>query len=268
MDDEFFGSPEQQAMQRRGLALYDLVGHDRATTYYGRGVGMVWGSSDVTEQLQRLTTVLGVSSIAGVPEAEAPRLRAEIEAQGYAVTQYVNWEGGEDALAAAEATLAEHVLPVDLTAQVIHSMSPRAHLAALAKVSLEAGVLPVAGCILRGRRRPGLGVVALDADGQGVSCAAASTYAHPDNAAFGPVAWWGMLATRPDRKGQRLALILGAMAMREMHVRYGIRRFFTGVQPGNAPSEAVCTRMGLRPKGRATLTVVDPTVLPGGKLTR
>jgi len=77
-----------------------------------------------------------------------------------------------------------------------------------------------------------------------------------------------MLATRPDRKGQRLALILGAMAMREMHVRYGIRRFFTGVQPGNAPSEAVCTRMGLRPKGRATLTVVDPTVLPGGKLTR
>ncbi len=82
------------------------------------------------------------------------------------------------------------------------------------------------------------------------------------------MAWWGMLATAPERKGQRLALILGAIVMRQMGDRFGFEQFFTGVQPGNAPSEAVCRKSGLAPDGTATITVVDPTMLAGGKLTR
>lgn len=268
MDNEVFGSPEQQAMLRKGRALYDLVESNPATTYYGRGVGVVWGAPDALDLTLRLTTVLGVSNITGVPDAEVPRVRAEIEAQGYAVTHYQNWEGGDAVLAAAETTLNAFALPADVEAKLIGTESPASDVAALAEVSLGAGVLPVAGDVLRGVRRPALGAVALDETGAGVSCAAASLYANPDNAAFGSIAWWGMLATRPDRKGERLALILGAMVIREMHRRHGIGHFFTGVQPGNAPSEAVCTRMGLSPVDRATLTVVDAGVLPGGKLTK
>jgi hypothetical protein len=156
----------------------------------------------------------------------------------------------------------------DVSIHVITEDSPAGHLQALADVSLGAGVLPVSGCILRGQRRPAVSVVALDAAGDGVSCAAASSFAHPDDPEFGRTAWWGMLATRPDRKGERLALILGAIAMREMHRRHGIGTFFTGIQAGNMASEAVCRRSGLAPAGRSILTPVDPTVIVGGKLTK
>lgn len=77
-----------------------------------------------------------------------------------------------------------------------------------------------------------------------------------------------MLATRPDRKGERLALILGAIALREMQRRHGIERFFTGVTEGKTASEAVCRRSGFAPRGRSIISPVDPGVLQGGKLTK
>ena len=75
-----------------------------------------------------------------------------------------------------------------------------------------------------------------------------------------------MLATEPDMRGRRLSLVLGALAVLESHQRHGLTRFFTGVAPGNAPSEAVCTRLGLaRCEG---YTLADPSLLPGGRMTK
>ena len=268
MEKEFFGSPDQQAVLARGLALYDLLCEHPAMTYYGRGVGVLWGAPGALDLMARLATVQGVSNCSFIPDANVPALRADLEADGYSITHYAAWEGSADALTAADRILDAHAPAEDISVHVIDAKSPASHLQALAHVSLDAGVLPVAGCILRGQRRPAVSVVALDGKGQGVSCAAAATYAHPDHPEFGKVAWWGMLATRPDRKGERLALILGAIALREMRRRHGIERFFTGVTAGNAASEAVCRRSGFAPRGRSIISPVDPRVLQGGKLTK
>jgi hypothetical protein len=268
MDSEVFGSPEQQAVLARGLALHDLLADHPAMTYYGRGVGVLWGEPGAVDLMARLATVQGVSNCSFIPDEQAPALRSDLEDHGYSITHYACWEGGEGALSAAERILAEHDPAEDIVIHVIDAHSPASHLQALAEVSLGAGVLPVAGCVLRGQRRPAVSVVALDAEGRGVSCAAAATYAHPDHPEFGKVAWWGMLATRPDRKGERLALILGAIALREMRRRHGIERFFTGVTAGNAASEAVCRRSGFAPRGRSIISPVDPRVVSGGKLTK
>jgi hypothetical protein len=106
MDGEFFGSPDQQALLARGLALYDLLDGNPAMTYYGRGVGVVWGAPEATALLGRLATVQGVSNLSFVPDAE-PGLRGDLEARGYAVTHYASWEGGTTPLAAAEGILAD-----------------------------------------------------------------------------------------------------------------------------------------------------------------
>jgi hypothetical protein len=80
--------------------------------------------------------------------------------------------------------------------------------------------------------------------------------------------WWGMLATRPERRGQRLSLILGAAVLIGMHERWGFERFFTGIATGNAPSMAVCSRIGLAPSQYATVIATDPDLVPGGRMTK
>ena len=93
-------------------------------------------------------------------------------------------------------------------------------------------------------------------------------YVHPDQTLGRAQCWWGMLATHPDRRGERLAVILGAMALIRMQDRYGFTQVFTGVEPGNAASEAVCRRMGLAPADTSVLSVADAALLPGGRMTK
>lgn len=81
-------------------------------------------------------------------------------------------------------------------------------------------------------------------------------------------AWWGMLSTRDDQRGRGLSIYLGAAVMAEMAARHGYTDFFTGVTPGNAPSEAVCSRMKLFDDGTLILSAVDPTLMPGGRMTK
>ena len=65
-----------------------------------------------------------------------------------------------------------------------------------------------------------------------------------------------------------LSLRLGAEVIVEMNRRYGFSQIFTGVEPGNAPSEAVCTRLGLRATDHSILGMADPDLVPGGRMTK
>lgn len=265
---ELFGNPEQRAVLRKGLAMHALTRHLPDATYYGRGVGILRPDPAGLELLRSLVTLQGVANIYDVPEGQRKAVMAELEDQGYSLTRYANWLSGADTLTVARRIVDEIPLPEDVTVTVIDAGTAHTTLAGLADVSLSVGVMPIAGPMLRGTLKPGVGVVALDRDGRAVSCAAAASFAHPDHTEFGGLAWWGMLATRSDRGGQGLALILGATAMLAMAERFGVTRFFTGVQQGNIASEKVCGRCGLAPVENAILTVVDASALKGGKLTK
>ncbi|MCK8462658.1 hypothetical protein MUY35_02200 [Aliiroseovarius sp. S1339] len=60
----------------------------------------------------------------------------------------------------------------------------------------------------------------------------------------------------------------GAHALLEMETRFGFGDFMTGVEPGNAPSESVCTRMGLSRGDVAIMGCADPHALAGGRMTK
>ena len=264
---EVFGSPQQQALLKRGQALYELLADRPEATYYGRTVGVLTPTGEGRALLETLIALQGASNFFAVPNQDIAALKDELDAAGYGTTHYASWTGSETALAAAEAILAKHRLPDDITVTIIDQTTPKEGLEGLAQVSLGAGVLPVNGAVLRGASKPGLGVVATDAEGRPVSCAAAASFAHAESP-YARMAWWGMLATDPSRRGERLALILGAHAIREMHRRFGYSAFFTGVQPGNAPSEAVSAKCGLHQSDTAILTVADPAAVAGGQLTK
>lgn len=249
VDDEVFGSDGQRDLLRRGLALFGLVGGDPRFSYYGRTVGLLRPGPDGQTQLGRLVALQGASTYANLGSGELGPVQEALAARGHSVTAYAKWTGGRAALDAARGNLDRHRLPRDVEVAVVGPETPGDRLAALAEVALSCGVLPLAGSVLRGRMRPCVAMLATDRAGRAVSCAAAAATAHPDDRELGGQCWWGMLATREDRRGERLGLLLGAMVLREMHARHGFSEFMTGVQPGNAASEALCRKAGLEPSG-------------------
>ncbi|MEM1430885.1 MAG: N-acetyltransferase [Pseudomonadota bacterium] len=264
-DIEAYGTAEQQALLRRGRAVFDLVGADPRFGYYGRGVGILRDGDAPVRTLVRLVQAQGTSNYGSVPTDRVDRLRAEVEASGVRATLYRRWSGGAEALAAARAIVREVPVPPHLHLARIDGDSPPDTMRALVGAAASAGVLTLAGDVLRGTGRPGVTFALSDAAGRVVSCAASTLYAETEQ---GREFWWGMLATRPEARGARLSLALGARAMLEANAQYGAARFFTGVQDGNAPSEAVCTRVGLTAEEAWVLSVVDPRALSGASLTR
>ena len=268
MEDTFFGTEPQQALLKRGQDMFALTRDDPRLTYYGRTVGcadLAEASHQIVEALARLQ---GAAHYGCVADPEVRPLLGALGTKGYNTTHYVRWVSTDATFSAARQILSDHPLPSDIQALTLDPGSPVDDLRKLAEVALSCEVLPPAGAVLRGIARPAVSIVAIDRDGNPVSCAGSSAICHPDHPSLGGQAWWGMLATAESRRGERLALILGAMAILQMRDRFGFQSFFTGVQPGNGPSEAVCRKMGLAPDGTNVVTVVDPKAMPGGKLTK
>jgi hypothetical protein len=268
MKDEFFGSDDQRALQRRGRALAALLGQDRRYSYYGRSVGLPGPEDGDIDHLAALVTVQGYAVYGAVALDQVDALKTALSARGLVPMHYDKWQGSGSALAAARRVIATLSLPEDLTMLRLDASSADGQLASLAEMALGCGVLPPCGEVLRGLLRPAVCLVAVDRASKVVSCAASSAYAHEDHPRHGGQAWWGMLATDPARRGQRLSVVLGAHVLLEMESRFGFGDFMTGVEPGNAPSEAICARMGLSRGQFAIVGCADPRALASGRMTK
>ncbi|MDU8912617.1 N-acetyltransferase [Aestuariicoccus sp. MJ-SS9] len=267
-DDPYFGSPEQRALLRRGRALFEILKDEPGYTYYGRTVGLATPGDGGIARLAALARLQGNSNISRLPDDILPELVAATEAAELTPAVYARWVGAEDAIRAARRIVEETSLPPGLTAMWLTPETPRPVLDAFAETALSCAVLPPSLEVLTGCLRPGLTRIAVAEDGSVASCAAAAAYLHPGHPHGATECWWGMLATAERWRGHRLSLRLGAEALLEMRARHGFTTFFTGVEPGNAPSEAVCARIGLQKEPFATLGVADPSLVPGGRMTK
>lgn len=248
--------------------MAEVLGDDPRFSYYGRVVGLVGPDDGPIDQLAALSIVQGNSNYSAVPAHQAASVVADLERRGLIPMHYAKWEGGTESLAATRAVIDAFPLPQDLRLTRLEASTPGHHLASMAEMALRCGVLPLCGEVLRGLYKPAVCMIALDKDDKVVSCAATSAFAQASHATLGQQAWWGMLATDPARRGERLALILGAHAMLEMEARFGFQDVMTGVEPGNAPSEALCARMGMAPGAFAIISCADPRALTSGRMTK
>ncbi|MCH2075595.1 MAG: hypothetical protein MK180_01755 [Rhodobacteraceae bacterium] len=261
---DYFGTDAQKAVLRKGRAVYELLRHDPRCTYYGRSVAL-GTPADVTPAL--LDALLTLQRTACVDRPDMPAVEAEMRARSLSLTRYDRWLGRENSVAAAKAIVAGTPLPEGLSLHEVTADSPPSLTEALSHLAANCGVMLPKMSMLRGTLRPGTCIVATTAAGKAVSCAAGAAFAHPEHATLSNEAWWGMLATAPEWRGHRLALLLGAHAFLSLREKLPDCTFMTGVQVGNAASEAVCQKLGLATDGTHVTTIVDPTALPGGKFT-
>lgn len=268
MRNEFFGNDQQRALLRRGRGMAALLEQDARYSYYGRTVGLVGPEDGDIDQLATLAMVQGNTNYGAVPSSQVDAVKAGMQARGLVPMRYDKWEGTGSAIVAAQDVISTTSLPEDLTLVRLEASTPDQLMASMAQMALDCGVLPLCGEVLRGLYRPAVCLVAIDRAANVVACAASCAFAHPEHAGYGKQAWWGMLATHPDRRGHRLSLILGARVLLEMESRFGFRAFMTGVEPGNAPSESICARIGLSRGAFAIIACTDPQALAGGRMTK
>lgn len=267
MPDEYFGSPSQQGLQRRAAAMWALLHDDPAYCCHGRAVAVTDPAPETVAQQIALARLQGVGACEGILPEDAPARRAALAAAGLVLDEYVSWAGGAEAIQAAREVRASRSLSAGLTIGQVDAETPSEVLAQLDRVTASCEVLLPMGQFLRGIARPAVCVYALTDEGEVVATSAAVAQFHPDSARGGEF-WWGMLATDARCRGQGLAILLGAEAILRMVEAHGMSRFFTGIRAGNAPSERLCSKLGLEATDRAILISIAPEVFAAGSVTK
>lgn len=266
-DDELFGSADQVRLMERARVLWALLRDEPSYSYYGRMISLCDPRDDAVERVCALAGLQGATSCQYLPAAEAESFCGALAARGFHAYRYEQCSGAGQALARSRALLDRHALPDDVSVSIVDASTPAEQVADLAQLSLTCGVMPAPGSAMRALSRTGVCLLASDPAGRAVATASSYLSNHPAGPHAGD-AFWGMLATREDRRGQRIALLLGARAIVEMWETHGARAFTTCVSADNESSLAVCGKLGIVRSDLVFVGCTDPASFTDALITR
>ncbi len=266
-NEEYFGSPERIALAKRSASLWRLLRKDPRYAYYGRLVALSEPGEDAADVLQAMAKLQGAAVAYFYPASAATALFTQLEDRGLVTDRHEHYWGGEEALAASRLALRTYQFPADLTIASLGPDTSPQLVREVADLCQSCDVMPVTGSVMRGQARDGLCLVATDGDGRPVASASSFVLHHPSSPHAKDV-FWGMLATREDRRGEKIALLLGAQAIIHMWDRHGARGFMTGVRADNPSSKALCKRLGVAASDWVYASCMDREVFAGQSITK
>lgn len=266
--EEYFGSDAQIAVLKRGRALFDLLHGDGRFSCHGRAVGLIRPKLKSRELIVHLAHLQGATHYMLIRSDEIEGVLSDAAQDELQTTHYARWEIGLEAASDTARRTSEITLPKDI--QIIRMTPDTAPniVADFARMSLACGVLPAWRSAHMGQSLKSRTLLAVTTSGKVVSSAYASSYMTDTSERACNDCFWGMLATHPDWRRHGLSLALGGRLFEQMHADFGFTSFYTGVQPGNAASEAVCHKLGLRTQGNSIVTIADASQLPGGRMSK
>ena len=106
----------------------------------------------------------------------------------------------------------------------------------------------------------------IDKDQNVVSSASAFLH-HKENLNYKDV-MWGMLATKEDRQGEKISLILGAKIILKMWENFEARGFITEVRSENLTSVKLCNKLGLYDTEWVYAQCIDTELLGTARVTK
>lgn len=269
MTMRFYGSRDQQAMARRGAQLFALIGDDPRFAWYGRNVTLADYHSSGLDTFEALIRLQGASAGYFVRRDAEAEVRQALEARGLRTDVLgFSLSSGGASTELAQSVLNQYALPDDLDVIALGPGASDGDLEEFAALALEQGVMPPPDAVLRGIARRGVAFVARERGSRrAVGCAAAFANFHPSSPAA-DMCFWGMLATLPDRRGEKIALLLGARAMLAMREKTGILKFSTGVRDDNLPSSRLCAKLGVLKSEYLVVIGMDPDAFTDERVTK
>jgi hypothetical protein len=253
----YFGSSDNQRIQRNAEAIWQLIKNDPRYCCHGRAVSLAEGFEENIQLQASLALLQGVGICDSVPSWHIEHRRSALEKLGLTVEQMEIFRGGNDTIISARSVVNARNLPEDLELIYIDECTSKSVLQGIdAFTQYHGASLPMESFLLKTGTRS-VCVATLDGEGKVVGTSAACAHFHSSHSRCDE-AFWGMLATREDRRGQGIALLLGALCMLAMNERHGFEKFFTAVKKGNTPSEGLCTKLGLKPNDTSAVIAIDP----------
>ncbi len=156
MTDIIYGTPHQINVVKRSTALWALLRNDPRLSFQGRTVSLAdatLGGPDIVIALARLE---GYSSCHFVPYNEASSYTDAYEVAGLNPAIWNQFWGRETALTASKEFLSDYTHPNGLTLKTVTDSSTDDTIRAICETSVNAGVLPVPGSIMRGKDPKGI----------------------------------------------------------------------------------------------------------------
>ncbi|WP_075219782.1 GNAT family N-acetyltransferase [Acuticoccus yangtzensis] len=240
----YFGSDQKIALQRRVDDEWDTI----AVTP-GLCNAVRFMSCDDPDALgwDRLGAILERDGLVGfrmLPAPVAARVAEWLAARGYRFDSHQVYLGDIGPLREATGRILASPLPPGLSLDELAGDPEGEAVVAVQTFMDREGVSPFSGSALTGERGGGITLVLSDA----VGAIVATAHAYGPHNASSPhhrVAWVGLLAVAPERRGQGLGRIVNAAAVRAACDRLGAERVYQLVAAGNAPSRKVVEACGL-----------------------
>jgi hypothetical protein len=265
--DEYFGHPTKIALMKRSEALWTLLRVNPRYSYYGRAVALTDPKDDTVELLEALAKVQGVAPCYYFEKSKILDLFDKLTNKGFTTDRHEHFRGAEDAYEASKVILKSHELPNDLTIQKLGPDTKRSIIFSTAELCQSCDVMPLPGRVMRGQTRAGINLVAINLSGDVVG-SASSFQLHHSSSPHCLDVFWGALATRPDRRGQKISLILGAQTIVEMWENFGARGFITGVRSDNNSSINLCNKLGVHDTDWVFAQCIYPDLLGTSAVTK
>jgi acetyltransferase (GNAT) family protein len=267
MKEMNFGTPEQVSLVQRANALWRLLADDPRYAFQARAVSLAQPGKDTGEKVIALARLQGYASCHFVPRKQSTGLLAAYKAAGLNAVQWEQYWGNEAALALSAGFLADYRPKDGLRLKTVMPDTPDGVVRAIADMSMGAGVLPPPGSAMRGHGPKGVFRYAETPDGRIVACGG-GFMAYHRGGLRADEAFWGMLATDPNWRGQRLACWVGAQVIVDMADRFGAKGFSSGVKADNPSSQAMCARLGVTASDYVYAGATDPQVMGQASPTR
>lgn len=266
--DEIFGSEAQKIVSKRARNLWLAYKNDGRYSYNGRVVVLTEDEGAETgDLLVSLTKKQGATACLFLPEVKTEAVQTAIAAAGLSSNLWTICSGKKSAYDAAKHILDTYKLPDDLTVERLTPDTKASFIQSFATMVTDCGIMVMAGRVMRGLDVPGITLAAIDGAGNPVASAWGYKCYHAQSG-FADHAFWGGLSCRKDRRGQSIALILGAMSIVRLWDEFHVRGFCTGVAKGNTASLSVCRKLGVLPSEYVGFGVTDPAIFQGCSLTR
>jgi hypothetical protein len=267
LSEIILGSPSQIQTVQRANALWTILHDDPRFAFQGRAVSIANEQDDAAELAISLSRLQGYASCHFVEKPNAQDFSDAYQAAGLNPLIWEQFWGRDSALTQSRAFLRDFQVPQGLTLKSVTNATSDETILKICEMSLEAGVLPVPGSVMRGAGPRGLFLYVEAVDGQIVASGGACMAYHPDSPRADE-AFWGMLATHEAWRGKRLACRVGAQIIEDMAGKYGARGFSSGVKPDNPSSQAMCSRLGVGPSEYVYVGAVDPAAFGDASITR